>query len=98
MEQCTLEKNVITYFGIVSEVKDETKIETDFGQLVNLLSFHQDQIFRKINPVKFVDAQKEYPVRYTITQSGEKIFKNQMLKGSDLTEPQVHELFFNGLL
>lgn len=98
MEQCNLERNVLTYFGIVTQVDEKTEIKTDFGQLVNLLCFHEQEILRKVNPVKFVDPKKEYPVHYTINQSGERIFKNQMLIGADLTEPQVHELFLDGRL
>jgi len=54
-----------------------------------------------VNPshlVRFIDPEKEYPVSYTITQGGIKAYKRQMLKGSDLTQPQIVELFTNNAL
>jgi len=48
--------------------------------------------------VKFVDENKEYPCSYSIQQDGTKIKGNFMLKGCDLTEPQILELFLKELL
>ena len=48
--------------------------------------------------VKFVDTEKEYPVSYTIDQSGNKKHEPVFLKGKDLTENQIFEVFKNGLL
>lgn len=42
-----------------------------------------------------IDPDKLYPVTYTITQSGKKIYKKGKLRGSDLTENQVKELLKN---
>lgn len=98
MERCDLEKNVISFFELKNDITETTEIKTNFAELVELLNFHQQEIVRQINPVKFIDPKKEYPVNYIISQSGEKIYKNQMLKGEDLTEPQIFELFFNGTL
>lgn len=42
-----------------------------------------------------IDPDKLYPVTYSITQSGKKIFKKGKLKGCDLTENQVTQLLSN---
>lgn len=42
-----------------------------------------------------IDHDKLYPVTYTVTQSGKKIYKKGKLKGYDLTENQVKELLKN---
>lgn len=42
-----------------------------------------------------IDPDKLYPVTYSITQSGKKIFKKGKLKGCDLTENQVKQLLSN---
>jgi len=42
---------------------------------------------------RFINADKLYPVDYTIKQNGEKIFKPSLIKGSDLTQNQIVELF-----
>jgi hypothetical protein len=43
-----------------------------------------------------VDENSHYPVSYTIKQNGEKVIENTMLKGGDMTENQIKELFFLG--
>lgn len=48
--------------------------------------------------VKFVNPDKEYPVSYTIENDGTKDHKPTILKGMDLTEPQIVELFINEML
>lgn len=49
----------------------------------------------KPNYGTLIDPDKLYPVTYTITQDGKKIFKKGRLKGCDLTENQVKELLNN---
>ena len=43
-----------------------------------------------------VEENSHYPVTYTIKQNREKIIENTMLKGRDMTENQIKELFFLG--
>jgi hypothetical protein len=43
-----------------------------------------------------VEENSHYPVTYTIKQNGEKVIENTMLKGGDLTENQIKELYFMG--
>ena len=43
-----------------------------------------------------VEENSHYPVSYTIKQNGEKVIENTMLKGGDMTENQIKELFFLG--
>jgi hypothetical protein len=43
-----------------------------------------------------VRENSHYPVSYTIKQDGTKVIENTMLKGSDMTENQIKELFFLG--
>lgn len=43
-----------------------------------------------------VDENSHYPVSYTIRQNGNKVIENTMLKGGDMTENQIKELFFLG--
>jgi len=50
---------------------------------------------QKLNYGTLVDPEKYYPVTYSITQDGKKIFKKGKLKGCDLTEKQAHELLAN---
>lgn len=49
----------------------------------------------KPNYGTIIDPEKFYPVSYTITQGGKKIYKKGKLKGCDLTENQVKELLSN---
>lgn len=42
---------------------------------------------------KFVKLNKKYPVSYTIDNQGNRINKPAWLKGEDLTEPQIVDLF-----
>ncbi len=48
--------------------------------------------------VKFVNPNQEYPVTYTIKQDGTRVNEPAILKGEDLTEPQITELFVKELL
>jgi hypothetical protein len=43
-----------------------------------------------------VDKNIYYPVCYTIKQNGTKVLENTVLKGCDLTENQIKELFISG--
>jgi len=43
-----------------------------------------------------VEENSHYPVSYTIKQDGTKVIENTMLKGGDMTENQIKELFFLG--
>lgn len=43
-----------------------------------------------------VEENSHYPVSYTINQDGTKVFEKTMLKGGDMTENQIKELFFLG--
>lgn len=43
--------------------------------------------------VNSIDAKKEYPVRYWIDNAGNKHYEWKLLKGEDLTENQIFELF-----
>jgi hypothetical protein len=48
---------------------------------------------KQINYASLVDANKKYPVTYTIKQDGEKVIENTYLLGEDLTENQIKELY-----
>ncbi len=48
--------------------------------------------------VKFVNPNKMYPVSYTIKQDGTKVIGLSELKGEDLSENQIAELFSLELL
>lgn len=48
-----------------------------------------------MNYALLIDENKLYPVNYVIDGSGNKIKKKCKLKGSDLTENQIKELYFN---
>lgn len=57
--------------------------------------------FVEIRPaylVKFVNPERMYPVTYQITQSGEKLLGDFDVKGADLTEKQIGDLFEKQLL
>ena len=59
------------------------------------------RLFVEIKPtylVKFVDPDRLYPVSYQITQGGEKLLGDFDVKGSDLTEKQIADLFEKQLL
>jgi hypothetical protein len=65
---CELEQNVIDYFGLDPDtVTENTKINTDFGHIVNILAMFRDRIAQietvitgdiEISPV-FPDDEKE---------------------------------------
>jgi hypothetical protein len=48
------------------------------------------------NYALLVHENVSYPVSYTIKQNGTKVVENTMLKGGDMTENQIKELFFLG--
>lgn len=48
--------------------------------------------------VRFVDPEKHYPVSYTITHKGKKIYGPDKLQGKDLTQNQIVQLFIQELL
>lgn len=52
----------------------------------------------KISYGNMVDANKKYPVTYTIKQDGTKVVENTFLLGGDLTENQIKELVDKKLL
>jgi hypothetical protein len=47
---------------------------------------------------RFVNPDNYYPVNYTIKQDGTRVKEPTMLKGEDLTENQIAELFAKQLL
>ena len=58
----------------------------------------QQYVVRRSYLVKFVYPKKEYPVTYTIKHDGTRVNEPAMLKGEDLTENQIAQLFSKGLL
>ena len=58
----------------------------------------QQYVVRRSYLVKFVDPNKEYPVTYTRKHDGTRVNDTVMLKGEDLTENQIAQLFSKGLL
>lgn len=58
----------------------------------------QQYVVRRSYLVKFVDPKKEYPVTYTINHDGTRVNEPAMLKGEDLSENQIAQLFSKGLL
>lgn len=52
----------------------------------------------KINYGTLVDADKKYPVTYTIKQDGTKVIENTFLLGKDLTENQIKELVSKNII
>lgn len=49
-----------------------------------------------MNFALLVNENDLYPVNYTIKQNGEKVKKPAKLKGGDLTENQIKQLYFSG--
>ncbi len=47
---------------------------------------------------RFVDPEQEYPVTYTIKSDGSRLNEPCYIKGADLTENQIAELFYKRLL
>lgn len=43
-----------------------------------------------------IDPEKYYPVNYIILQNGSKVMKSTYLKGKDLTERQIINLYKQG--
>ena len=56
----------------------------------------QTFIMKHRNYAIMVEENSHYPVSYTIKQDGTKVIENTMLKGGDMTENQIKELFFLG--
>lgn len=53
---------------------------------------------KHVNYAKMIDADKKYPVTYTIKQDGTKVIENTYLLGKDLTENQIKELVEKGII
>lgn len=70
---------------ITIEVKDENNLVQKREVRISYLT-------------KFVDEKKEYPVSYTIDNNGKRVNTPTMLKGEDLTQNQIAELFSKELL
>ena len=49
-----------------------------------------------MNFALLVKEETQYPVTYTIKQNGNKVMENTKLKGGDLTENQIKQLYFSG--
>ncbi|KKN20214.1 hypothetical protein LCGC14_0937960 [marine sediment metagenome] len=49
-----------------------------------------------MNFALLVKEETKYPVTYTIKQNGDKVIGNTKLKGGDLTENQIKQLYFSG--
>ena len=49
-----------------------------------------------MNFALLVKEETEYPVCYTIKQNGEKIKEPAKLRGGDMTENQIKQLYFSG--
>ena len=49
-----------------------------------------------MNFALLVNEDDSYPVSYTIKQNGEKVKGHAKLKGGDLTENQIKQLYFSG--
>lgn len=45
-----------------------------------------------------IEPGKYYPVSYTINQDGTRLYRKTFLKGEDLTEKQIIELWLNNEL
>lgn len=70
---------------ITIEVKDENNLVQKRGVRISYLT-------------KFVDEKKEYPVSHTIDNNGKRVNTPTMLKGEDLSQNQIAELFSKELL
>lgn len=86
------------YFGIFKGGYEEPKIETE--TVVKEVKPHGtvNILVKKSYLVKFVDPNKMYPVSYTFNPDGSVNKEPFLLKGEDLTENQILELFQNQLL
>jgi hypothetical protein len=49
-----------------------------------------------MNFALLVEEEIKYPVTYIVKQDGEKIEATTKLKGGDLTENQIKQLYFSG--
>lgn len=58
----------------------------------------QYKFMRSAYLVKFVDPNKFYPTAYSLNNDGSINHTPQMIKGEDLTERQILELFVDELL
>jgi hypothetical protein len=50
----------------------------------------------RINFATLVEEETLYPVTYTVRQNGDRIKENTTLRGGDLTENQIKELYYKG--
>ena len=64
----------------------------NFGMNLQRDAYYGDCV-QKINFGAMVNPDKCYPVLYTTTQNGTKIFIPQYVLGKDMSEPQIKYLF-----
>lgn len=96
-------KLITEYFGNVDEEKHKVRMLQEkikhIEGMVRTDNMADDSIrARSSYLVKFVDPEKMYPVSYSIKQDGTKIYQSTHLKGADLTEKQIVQLFYQELL
>ena len=84
-----------SYGKLIKEV-EVTKETEKCIYVKNKYNGKEERIMKDRNYAIMVDENSHYPVSYTIKQSGEKVIENTMLKGGDMTENQIKELFFLG--
>lgn len=66
---------------------DEVKLRARGSGII--LNSNRMKASDKTNPALLIDPEQYYEVDYTIDQSGKRHEGMQMVKGSDLTEPQI---------
>jgi len=59
-------------------------------------NYKQSIFMKKKNYGIIVEENFYYPVTYIIKQDGTKVIENTMLKGMDMTENQIKQLYFSG--
>lgn len=67
-------------------------------EVKNARNFIEKREVSRAYLTKFVNPNQEYPVTYTIKQDGTKVYEPTILRGEDLTENQIAELFSKELL
>jgi hypothetical protein len=72
-------------------MKIKIQVKDEFGKI-------QEYVVTRSYLAKFVDPDKVYPVTYTINHDGTRVNESAMLKGEDLTENQIAQLFAWGML
>jgi len=77
-------------------------VEFENGEMLIIHNSFDGREFKnkiKMGKVKYgilVDAEKKYPVTYTIKQDGTKVIEDTFLLGKDMTENQIKELYDKG--